>query len=340
MPTRSDIPPTVHPRRSWRFLLALGTVLAVASLLAARSWQLLQPESTELRIAVNPWPGYEFAFLAEELGYFREEGVRVRLLELSSLADARRAFERGQADGFFGTVVELVYAQEYSLRKPVPVMAVNVSEGADLILARPDIGSVADLRGRRVGVENGSLTVYVLARALERHGLEWSDIEAVHVPTIQAAALFALGKIDAAVTYPPMSHEIENTGESRRVFTSAEIPGEVVDLFAMCRVVERERSRDVQAFCRAFFRAQQFAAEHPETAFRMMAARQNVSVEEFSQSMTDGIRILGRSDQAAYFGHAGTANAIVERVRSIMVRADAPQPGVMLVVEPIPERAD
>lgn len=329
----SDTPTAVSRRRPWRFLLALGTVLTVAALLAARSWQLLQPERTELRIAINPWPGYEFAFLAQQLGYFEEEGVRVRLIELSSLGDARRAFERGQADGFFGTIVELVHAEQHSPRTPVSIMAVNVSLGADMILARADIGSVPELRGRRVGVENGSLGVYVLARALELHGMDWSDIEAVHVPTFQSAKVFELGEIDAAVIYPPMSHEIERAGSSRRVFTSSEIPGEVLDLFAMCRVANRERRHEVDAFCRAFFRAQRFAAEHPEIAYPMMAARQSVSVDEFVASITDGIRILGESDQAAYFGAGGQATTIVERVRVIMANSVAPQPVMELTKE-------
>lgn len=330
MHARSDSPPPVSRRRPWRFLLALGTVLTVAAVLAARSWQLLQPGQTELRIAINPWPGYEFAFLAQQLGYFEEEGVRVRLIELSSLGDARRAFERGQADGFFGTAVELVHAEQHSPRTPIPIMVVDVTEGADMILARTDITSVPDLRGRRIGVENGSLAVYVLARALELHDMDWSDIEAVHVPTFQAASLFINGEIDAAVTYPPMSHEIERTGSSRRIFNSGEIPGEVLDLFAVCTSTSRDRRKEVAAFCRAFYRAQRFAAEHPETAHAMMAARQNVSVDEFVASITDGIRILGERDQAAYFGDAGQAATIVERVRVILANSVAPPPGKAL----------
>lgn len=333
MHASGENPPMVPPRRSWRFLLTLGTILTVAAVLAARSWQLLQPESVELRVAINPWPGYEFAFLAQELGYFEEEGVRVRLIALSSLGDARRAFERGQADGFFGTMVELVYAEEHSPRTPVPIIAVNITEGGDMILAREEITSVTGLRGRRVGVENGSVGVYVLARALELNGMDWSDIEAVHVPTFQAAEDFAHGKIDAAVTYPPMSHDIERTGGSRRIFSSAELPGEVLDLLAMCRIVSTTRRRDVDAFCRAFLRAQQYAAEHPETAYRMMAARQNVSVEEFVQSMTYGIRILGQADQAAYFGDSGKVLELLQRTRNIMARSESPRPGVLLTSE-------
>ena len=53
-----------------------------------------------LRIAINPWPGYEFLYLAERLKLFEAEGVEVRILQFSSLNDSRRAFELGKADGF------------------------------------------------------------------------------------------------------------------------------------------------------------------------------------------------------------------------------------------------
>ncbi len=65
-----------------------------------------------LRVGVNPAPGYELIFLAEEKGFFREEGVEVRLVEFTCLADCRRAFERGQVDLIGGTVVRVPAGRE------------------------------------------------------------------------------------------------------------------------------------------------------------------------------------------------------------------------------------
>jgi NitT/TauT family transport system substrate-binding protein len=274
-----------------------------------------------LRIAISPWPGYEFATLARELGYFEEEGVRVRLVELSSLGDCRRAFERGQVDGFFGTVVELVHAEQQSERTPRAVMVTDTTNGADVILARNGIETVQALRGLRVGVESGSLNVYVLARALELNSMAWSDVTTLHVSLIEMPAALAGGEVDAVVTYPPISTEILREGGGGHVFCSAEIPGEVVDLLAFDDAVLDERAAQVEAFRRAFFRAQAYAREHPDHAYAVMAARQRITPEEFAAALADGIELLGPADQEAYLGDAGRMPELIAMTRRVLEQA-------------------
>ena len=94
-----------------------------------------------LRIGINAWPGNEFLFLAQEKGFFAAEHVDVRLIEYSSLGDVRRAFDRGQLDGMTATLVELLQSREGTRRAPRAFMATDVSNGADVIVARGEIAS-------------------------------------------------------------------------------------------------------------------------------------------------------------------------------------------------------
>ena len=114
-----------------RRVIPLALVMAMLSMMGIAGWagwRAMRPQRAELRVAINPWPGYEYATLAREKGYFRDEGVAVRLLDLSSLGDCVRAFERGQADGFFGTVTEVLRSREQSSRGAKVVMvAVNLA---------------------------------------------------------------------------------------------------------------------------------------------------------------------------------------------------------------------
>lgn len=50
-----------------------------------------------LRVGLNSWPGYEFLYLAQEKGYFREEEVDVRIVEFMSLSDARAPTNAGRS---------------------------------------------------------------------------------------------------------------------------------------------------------------------------------------------------------------------------------------------------
>ena len=93
----------MFPRKPSSQLLVCGLALLALSL-GSCSTERAHP--TPLRIGINAWPGYEFLYLAQEKGFFREAGVEVQLIEFNSLSDVRRSFERNQIDGFAGTMVE------------------------------------------------------------------------------------------------------------------------------------------------------------------------------------------------------------------------------------------
>lgn len=308
-------------RNCWSCALiwCIGVAMVIAAGLA--TWagrQALSPPKRPLRVAINPWPGYEFASLARAKGFFEEEGVDVRLLELSGLGDCVRAFEREQVDGFFGTVTELLRSRDQSHRDAQVVMVADYSDGADVILAGPGVATVAELRGKRIGIETGSLTTFILARALEQSGLAWSDVRTVHMAAMDMAPAMADRKVDAVVTYPPLSFEIVKAGKGREIFSTREIPGEVVDVLAFDESCIKARGAEVRAFVRAFHRAQEYAKAHPIESMGIMAAREGITPEEFASSLSDGVKLLGREDQARFLRPGGTLHGVVSATDRIL----------------------
>jgi NitT/TauT family transport system substrate-binding protein len=271
------------------------------------------PEPADpIRIGLNAWPGYEFLYLAQEKGFYRAEGVDVRLVEFSSLSDARRAYERGQIDGLGTTIVEVLQAREYSKRSPQIVQAVDYSDGADMILVRPGITNAAGLRGARVGVELASVCVFVLYRALEKHGLSLKDVQLVSSDQATMSAAFRRGDLDAVVTYPPNTISLLRDGQARPFFTSAEIPGEVVDVIAIEEDVCKRRPKSVERIIRAFHRAIAYAKQHPDDAYAIMARREGITPSEFKQTLTDGVRIIPQSEQSKYLRPGGAISTVIE----------------------------
>lgn len=68
---------------------------------------------------------------------------------------------------------------------------------AILVPAASPLHALADLRGKRIGVARGSNAQYLLVRALQRAGLQWSDVQVVYLKPADANAAFAQGQIDA-----------------------------------------------------------------------------------------------------------------------------------------------
>lgn len=283
--------------------------LAVVALLF--SMGCMPKKSATLRVGINAWPGYEFLYLAQEKGFYRDEGLDVRLVEFNSLSDARRAYERGQIDVIGTTVIEVLQARDNSSRSPQIVQVIDYSDGADVILARPGITSLAGLRGKRVGVELASLGIYILARGLEKNQMGLGDVEIVSVDQTAMEGAFRKGELDAIVTYPPTSTMLLRDGKANIVFSSAQIAGEVIDVIAVEEAVNVGRAGDVAKLLRAYHRAIAYMRQHPADACRIMAEREGITAEEFHAALTDGLRLVTAADQLDYLRPGGKLEPVI-----------------------------
>lgn len=248
------------------------------------------PLPVPLRVGISSWPGYEFLYLAQERQYFAAEGLNIKLVEYASLGDTRRGLELGQLDGMACTMVEVLQTAHHARMAPHIVMITDYSDGADVILARPSIRGVADLRGVRVAVEGLSVNGFVVARALDLAGLRSADVAIVRGHQAEIPELYRRGAVDAAVTYPPYSALVAEQG-AKVIFTSRSIPGEVIDVVAFSPDAIETRGREIEAMIRAFDRAVADARERPDDAYAVMAKREGISVGEFREALT-GVRVL------------------------------------------------
>lgn len=262
-------------------------------------------EKPPLRFGLGAWPGFEFLHLAKAKGFLAEENVKVELVEFSSVADSVKAFERGQVDAFGATVVELLLARDRRARLPQAFYVTDISEGADVIAVRSPMKSLSDLRGKKVGLEFGSMNIYLLLRGLERAQMSLSDISPMPYDQGSIFEGFARGEIDAAVTWPPASYQMIATGKATIVFSSRDIPNEVIDAFISDPEIIKSRTRELAAVTRAFEKAVAFSKTHRDEAYMIMAERQGTTVAQFAQSVEDGLRIGRMAEQSQFFEPSG-----------------------------------
>ena len=261
-----------------------------------------------LRLAVNPWPGYSFVYLAEEKGFFRDEGVSVQLIELSSLADGRRVFEQGQADLTCCTLVEVLLMNEADDKDPVRVIsALDYSNGSDMLLARRGIESLAAIGGCRIGLEPESVDGLSVFLALSSVGLKMDDVTLV--PLAQSEMLDALkaGRVDAIQTYPPTSEVLEAQEGVHRLWDSSQTPGTILDVLAVRESLLAERADELKALAARYSRAQIYFRQHTKEAATILARRCGVTEDALLRSL-DGVRVLAQdeADSRRLFQPAGS----------------------------------
>ncbi|QJT78724.1 sulfonate ABC transporter substrate-binding protein [Kosakonia sp. MUSA4] len=129
------------------------------------------------------------------------EGLNVGSIDLAATGDAPPAFAQAAK-------ADLVYLAH---------SPANPKTEAIVVPENSAIRSVADLKGKRVGLNKGSDVNYLLVVALEKAGLSYKDITPVYLTPADARAAFQQGAIDAWVIWDPYLAEVETNAKARQV---------------------------------------------------------------------------------------------------------------------------
>lgn len=151
-------------------------------------------------IAVTVWPGAEGLLMTREMESIRK--MQVNFMELSWPGAVMGAFQKRVADAAVVSLDELLRL-EAGGAQPQIVLVLGMSRGADAILARQGLNSVKELRGKRVGVEVRSSGEYLLACALQLHGMTLKDVEVVPLNLAETETAYAERGLAAVVTTDP-----------------------------------------------------------------------------------------------------------------------------------------
>lgn len=274
-----------------------------------------KPPERVYSLAINPWPGYELLYLAGVQGYFEEEGLNIRLEELSSLSDTMRAFVAGRVDGFASSLVEALLVKLHSQKRIKVVMITDYSNGGDVIVTRKEITDVAGLKGKKIGCELMGLGLVVLERALTRAGVALRDVDLVNLEQLQGVEAMELSKVDAFVTYPPESVKLlSQTDVYHPIFSSAEVPREILDVVSVNEDILKLDPNFVPKFYRAWQKAIEFTRDQPDLAYALMAERERISAQEFKLIFEEKIKVLDANQSIALMANKSFMNESLERI--------------------------
>lgn len=255
--------------------LARWLGLLLLALTACRPWE------GPLRIGANLWLGYEPLYVAQREGLLPEDDFQV--IRLASAEQVISAFRNHALDVAAVTADEAI---RVAARLPGAriVLVCDYSNGADGLIARPGIGSLAELKGKRVGIEANALGAYLLAQALEAGKLAPGDITAVPVPIASQEEAYRAGRVDALVTFEPFRSRLLGQG-AKSLFDSSQIPGEIADVLIVRPEALRERRPALAQLIRAWFAARdRLAAPAPET-LSAAASHLSLTLADLAESL-------------------------------------------------------
>ena len=253
------------------------------------TWLLLSacspPQEPPLRIGTNFWPGYEPLYLARSLGYY--DNTQIKMIEMSSASDVIRAIRNGDLEGAALTLDEVLTLVEDDFDLKI-VLIFNYSAGGDVLLVKPDIKSLTDLRGKRIAVEYKAVGAILLDSALHTAELDTSDITIVGCSANDHIKCY--NENDAVITFDPAKTRLLKLG-AREIFSSLQIEGKIVDVLVVTAETTHTNKQSISQLLDGYFKARNYLDNNPLDAATRMATRTALSPDEMLASY-DGIRLL------------------------------------------------
>ncbi|MEM9420037.1 MAG: ABC transporter substrate-binding protein [Planctomycetota bacterium] len=252
---------------------ALTGVLALAPFTSA--------QADPLKIGYSDWPGWVAWEIAIQKGWFDEAGVEVEFAWFDYVA-SMDAYAAGQLDAVCMTNGDALVT---GTAKPSVAIIINdYSNGNDMLVATPDIKSVNDLEGKKIGAELGFVAHLLAITALKENGIETASVEWVNTPTDKTPAMLASGNVSAIAAWQPNSGEaLKAVPGSSPIFTSADAPGIIYDVLAVSPESLAEDRAEWAKVVAVWYRVVDYLKDEDnwDDALAILAARVQISPAEY-----------------------------------------------------------
>ena len=258
--------------------LALGLVLSFCACAASLSARAAEP----LKIGYSDWPGWVAWQVAIEKNWFKEVGVDVKF-EWFDYSASLDAFTAGKLDAVLMTNGDALVTGAGGA-KSLMVLITDYSNGNDMILAKPGISSVLDLKGKKVAVEVGLVEHLLLRNAMQKAGMKAGDIAIVNAKTNELPQVLGAKDISAVGVWQPVANEaMKASPGAKAIYTSADEPGLIYDVLAVNPASLNARRAEWLKVVKLWDRVVGYVND-PKTqpdALKIMAARSGIGAAEY-----------------------------------------------------------
>jgi NitT/TauT family transport system substrate-binding protein len=240
--------------------------------------------------------------------FFKDYGLEVELVEIDDLVEMGNAFRSGGDKGgldLMATTTDMFALQYDQLQdiKPVTIMQTDWSRGADAIAVAKGITSVADLKGKKVAVAEGTPSHFLLLYVLSQAGLTGRDIKPVFTnSSIEAAEVFKAGKADACVSWSPNVYIAAQERQGATILASTR---EVTNLLAGTIVARgdfvAQHPDAVTAFVAGWMRGVDMAHNDEDTAAQTLVRSFDGIKLDDAHGMLADVKLAGAQENRQFF---------------------------------------
>ncbi len=217
-----------------------GTAVLIAgALMLAGCSQSPNPQAapkTEFNIGWSiyagwmPWPYAQQAGIVKK--WSDKYGIKINLVQVNDYVESVNQYTAGKFDGVTVTNMDALTIPAAGGKDTSAIIVGDYSNGNDGILLK-GATSLSAIKGRQTYLVELSVSHYLLARGLESVGLKSTDVPTVNTSDADIVAAFGAADVNAAVAWNPQLSVMKGQAGVSQVFSSADIPGEILDLMVV-----------------------------------------------------------------------------------------------------------
>ncbi len=326
--------PPGRRRRGWWHRFGRHAVLGSLLLALALGCQRQPPR---LVLAVHPWPGYAYFSLARTRQPYDPRRLNLDLRNFSDSAATMEAYISGGAQAIATTAIEVVTICGVAPdRCPVIVYVIDESRGADQVLARQGVKDLKGLVGQPIALDRSTLSRYVLSRAFESDGLPPPKPSQLRfLPAAAWESALRRGEVQAVVAYPPRSEQLMRSQSLQTLFTSRQLPYEILDVLAVDPELLRLHPDAILALVQGWQAVRLEESRRPEAVRHAMAEYLGLAPSD-GPFLSNDIRYPGPQEQYELLDPAqNNLPPLLEKFRKVLYAN-----GVIPANTPLPATVD
>jgi len=221
-------------------------------------------------------------FIAEDRGYFQDQGLEVVLKEYQTGLEPLKDLQEGRLD--LASCAEFALAGEVLARKAdqLRCLAVISSGEVDMLIARRDkgINRPEDLAGKTIGVPRKTSADFFLGRFLTLNQVALKEVTIIDVRPPYLADALTEGQVDAVLIWAPVTKAIINRVGHNAIVWPAQEGQSIYRLLVTREKVIQARAKALERLLRALTRAADYMKQHPVAGRTVIAQRLKVSIAD------------------------------------------------------------
>lgn len=230
------------------------TVLALAMLAGCGTTKQAdtKKEMQPLTIGLMPDTDSLPFIIAQEKGFFREEGIEVNIEQYKSAMDRDSALQSGNLDGAVSDMLAVAFAKSGGF----DVKVTSFTDGSYKLVASKESGikDVKGLAGKDVAVSRNTIIEYVTDQILAKENMEGDSINKVIIPQIPTRLeMLQNGKLAAATLPEPMASIAVHNG--CQFVTGSDELGINPGVILFTAKAAADKKAEIQAMYRAYNKA-------------------------------------------------------------------------------------